>query len=196
VGRFLNADDEDVLNNAKDNPISANLFAYCNNNPVNHADPSGNWILDAIFLAADVVDFAMHPSVGGAAWILLDCASFADPSGVAAAGAHALKAAHAAYKAFKAVEDTEHIANIARKAIHVGDRVKSVALKAFEGHGGYGYKIGKKMEVIYKNPKVKGGTILSYKGKGKKFRIDWDSKHGLHYHYKSRTRTINHRKIR
>ena len=59
----------------------------------------------------------------------------------------------------------------------------------FEGNGGYGYQIGK-FELMYKNPRAGGGTILSYKGKsGKNFRIDYHRIKGvnkekkiLHYH--------------
>ncbi|MFT9078180.1 RHS repeat-associated core domain-containing protein [Ethanoligenens sp.] len=62
VGRFINADDTDQLDANKDHVLQQNLFAYCLNNPINHADPSGNWILDAIFLAVDVGTLISHPS--------------------------------------------------------------------------------------------------------------------------------------
>ena len=42
VGRFINADDIDYLG-ADGTPLSYNLFAYCNNNPVMRYDPTGNW---------------------------------------------------------------------------------------------------------------------------------------------------------
>ena len=51
VGRFINADDVDYLG-ASGKPISYNLFAYCENNPVNNSDPGGfvskSRIVDAI----------------------------------------------------------------------------------------------------------------------------------------------------
>lgn len=40
VGRFINADDVDYLG-ASGKPISYNLFAYCENNPVNNSDAGG-----------------------------------------------------------------------------------------------------------------------------------------------------------
>ena len=40
TGRFINADDTDYLG-ADGSFASYNLFAYCNNNPVNNSDPSG-----------------------------------------------------------------------------------------------------------------------------------------------------------
>lgn len=55
----------------------------------------------------------------------------------------------------------------------------------FEGRKGYGFKIGKYIEVLYETPRTEGGTIFSYfnKLKGIKFRIDWDTPNGLHYHW-------------
>lgn len=40
-GRFINADDPMMLTENMDNVYSANLFAYCNNDPVNSVDYSG-----------------------------------------------------------------------------------------------------------------------------------------------------------
>lgn len=40
-GRFVNADDTDILSADQGSLIQHNLFAYCLNNPVNMADPSG-----------------------------------------------------------------------------------------------------------------------------------------------------------
>ena len=41
MGRFLNADDTDILFENQGNLIENNLFAYCLNNPVNMHDPDG-----------------------------------------------------------------------------------------------------------------------------------------------------------
>ena len=41
IGRFINADDTDYLGYDK-SPLSMNVFAYCENSPVNRIDPSGN----------------------------------------------------------------------------------------------------------------------------------------------------------
>ncbi len=40
-GRFLNVDDTNILLSTQGENLGANLFAYCNNNPVNKADYSG-----------------------------------------------------------------------------------------------------------------------------------------------------------
>jgi len=41
--------------------LASNMFAYCRNNLVMHADSDGGWALGAIFLAADVTNFIKHP---------------------------------------------------------------------------------------------------------------------------------------
>lgn len=41
VNRFFNADDPDIAKQSKDVPVGMNLFAYCNNDPVNKVDPDG-----------------------------------------------------------------------------------------------------------------------------------------------------------
>ena len=40
IGRFINADDTDYLG-YDDTPLSTNLFAYCENNPVKYKDEKG-----------------------------------------------------------------------------------------------------------------------------------------------------------
>ncbi len=41
VNRFFNADDPDIARESKDIAVGMNLFAYCNNDPVNNVDPDG-----------------------------------------------------------------------------------------------------------------------------------------------------------
>ncbi|MBQ7503751.1 MAG: hypothetical protein IJT79_00320, partial [Ruminococcus sp.] len=43
TGRFLNADDPDYTDTQSGSPLSTNMFAYCENNPISGYDPSGNW---------------------------------------------------------------------------------------------------------------------------------------------------------
>ena len=43
INRFFNADDPDIARESKDIPVGMNLFAYCNNDPVNGTDPTGCW---------------------------------------------------------------------------------------------------------------------------------------------------------
>ena len=43
IGRFINADDVDVLESEYENFLQYNLYAYCFNNPVNMSDDIGLW---------------------------------------------------------------------------------------------------------------------------------------------------------
>ena len=43
MGRFLNCDDTAILLATQGETHNANLFAYCNNNPVNSTDPTGKY---------------------------------------------------------------------------------------------------------------------------------------------------------
>ncbi|MFT9078474.1 polymorphic toxin-type HINT domain-containing protein [Ethanoligenens sp.] len=45
MGRFINADKLSTTVSQSDDLLSANLFAYCTNNPVNNTDETGNWKL-------------------------------------------------------------------------------------------------------------------------------------------------------
>lgn len=66
TGRFINADDTDVLNNTDKNLLSVNLFAYCENNPVNKIDDDGHlaWLLaGAAFLIPGVGEVLMAVAV-------------------------------------------------------------------------------------------------------------------------------------
>ena len=62
---------------------------------------------------------------------------------------------------------------------------KIIDSKVFSVNDGYGFKVGKNIEMFYRNPNAAGGlggTIFSYKGPLGKFRIDWDPAHGFHCH--------------
>ena len=43
IGRFINADVPEMMLLQLGNVLSTNLFTYCNNNPVNYADPNGTF---------------------------------------------------------------------------------------------------------------------------------------------------------
>ena len=83
IGRFINADDVDLLG-ANGDFASLNLFAYCGNNPVSRADSNGQFwhlvvggviggIIGAISSAAsggDVVDILIGAAAGAAGGVL------------------------------------------------------------------------------------------------------------------------------
>ena len=43
ICRFINADIPEIAQMSKDIPVGTNLFAYCNNDPLNNCDADGNW---------------------------------------------------------------------------------------------------------------------------------------------------------
>ena len=43
VGRFINADDPEIIDGGNDHILENNLFAYCFNDPVNMTDDTGHW---------------------------------------------------------------------------------------------------------------------------------------------------------
>lgn len=43
TGRFINADNTDIIDGGNDHILENNLFAYCFNNPVNMSDETGEW---------------------------------------------------------------------------------------------------------------------------------------------------------
>ena len=63
IGRFISADTTDVLG-VQDNFDDLNLYAYCNNNPVNYTDPDGTLAIEIgyVVLTVLVVSYAY---VGG-----------------------------------------------------------------------------------------------------------------------------------
>ena len=99
-GRFLNAD---FLAGTPGGLLTTNVFAYTQNNPVNHSDPNGDYIVDVGFLAMDVGDFLSHPSKKKAAWIGLDLISFADPTGGMTTALHVVSGVKKAEKAVQTV---------------------------------------------------------------------------------------------
>ena len=64
TGRFINADDTDILLEDQDNLTEHNLFAYCLNNPVNMADDDG-------YIAANVIGGIVGGVAGAALGYLL-----------------------------------------------------------------------------------------------------------------------------
>jgi RHS repeat-associated protein len=50
--RFISPDDTAYLD--PDTPNGLNLYAYCNNDPVNYADPSGNSVIAALLIGAAI----------------------------------------------------------------------------------------------------------------------------------------------
>ena len=65
-GRFINADDTSLLELTTGNIHGANLFAYCNNDPVNNTDPSGYWARTVIACVSGAVFGGIAYAIGRA----------------------------------------------------------------------------------------------------------------------------------
>ncbi|MFF2878151.1 DNRLRE domain-containing protein [Gottfriedia sp. NPDC057991] len=108
-GRFINADDNVGKNGEL---LTHNMFAYARNNPVNHIDLDGEYVLDTIFLITDAGAFIANPTIGGAGWVLLDMGSYVDPTGIGSSAIHALKGAHTAEEALRAAKAAGHTSKL------------------------------------------------------------------------------------
>lgn len=60
-GRFINADDTAMLELTKGEILGANLFAYCNNDPINHVDPSGYYYISLKNLSKIFLVIGLNP---------------------------------------------------------------------------------------------------------------------------------------
>ncbi|TCM99391.1 RHS repeat-associated protein [Paenibacillus sp. BK033] len=123
IARFMS---EDTYDGEQNDPLSLNLYTYGHNNPIRYTDPTGHWIVDAIFLAADIAAFAKKPSLANAGMVALSVASFADPTGAASAAIHG---ARAAGKVVKAVKTTKKAASATKKVTNVIKKVASAVKK-------------------------------------------------------------------
>ena len=130
TARFISEDDPKYSN--INDPLSLNLYTYCNNEPIMNYDPEGHWLLDVAFLVADVASMVKDPSLGNAAWIALDVVCFIDPTGAASSASHAVKVGVAAVKLTKEVATVAHEVDKAKDAVKVVKKVESVAKKTNE----------------------------------------------------------------
>lgn len=75
LGRFINADDTDVLTATLDDLTDKNLFAYCDNNPVNRTDSNGYFwetFFDVASMGQSAYNLASKPSWGNAGYLAWD----------------------------------------------------------------------------------------------------------------------------
>lgn len=85
IGRFIS---EDTFEGQIDNPLSLNLYAYVNNNPILYTDPSGNVIetaWDVVNVGLDGLDIGLDIYTGSWWDLLIDIPSLAVDVGATAA---------------------------------------------------------------------------------------------------------------
>jgi len=113
TGRFINADDTDVLEVDQDSLIENNLFAYCLNNPANMTDDTGEiaWFVAAAIGGA-LFDSAMY-CIGAA---ISGNFSWSGLGKAALIGAVSGVCFGAAGKVLKAVKATKNVVYISKNA--------------------------------------------------------------------------------
>ena len=128
TGRFVNADDTNILLIDQNNIIETNLFAYCLNNPVNMTDDSGFiawWIGAAIGGAIfDTVTYLIGCAVTG------QKVTWSGVGKAALTGAVSGVAFGALGKGVKAIGSTIKTTKIAQKGIGVLNKASNAAFKA------------------------------------------------------------------
>ena len=209
VGRFLSADDSEIIDGGNDHILENNLFAYCFNNPVNLSDEIGNWpswatklaigvgaiIVGAAVVAASVVTGGAAAFVG-AAVVGLKAAAVSGAIG-AAIGAGTRVVSHRVSTggwngAGKALIGgaVEGFANgfMTGGIMAGGSQILSIGFKAAANAGvptgrNGGLTIGNKVRVLSPNhPQAReaGGTLLKIGSKYKNIRFDVGSNSLFH----------------
>jgi RHS repeat-associated protein len=114
LGRFVNADDTDVVTSALDDITDKNLFAYCDNNAVSRLDSNGYiWetILDVAGIGWSAYDLVTKPSWANAAYLAWDIGATALPF---VPGSYAARGLRAASKADNVVNSVKTVKKVGR----------------------------------------------------------------------------------
>lgn len=132
--RFINSDNENLSTQTPAGLTDKNLFAYCDNNPINRVDKGGNFwdtVFDVISLAVSIASVAKDPK-DPVAWIGLavDVACLVIP-GVTGGGAlvkASTKVDDAAdvVKAVNKIDNSLDAVNTTKKGWKVGDDIASL----------------------------------------------------------------------
>ncbi|EYE87575.1 hypothetical protein Q428_12455, partial [Fervidicella metallireducens AeB] len=174
--RMLNADDTDILTQQHE-LLGKNLFAYCTNDPINHSDDDGfwklpNWAKVTIGVVAIGVAVAAAVATGGAAVpALATAAKLAASSAILSGGIGAVSGYVSGGRK-----------GALRGAIDgAADGFMWGGAGALASKGGYGWKLGKNLQVLYRQPSNKGGALFALKKP--KVRVEMDMLHGFHAHW-------------
>lgn len=185
-GRFVNADDTSILQSTKGELLGHNLFAYCTNDPINHSDDSGywklpNWAKVGIGVAAIALGVTAAVLSGGAAIpALITAAQISGSSTVIGAGFGAIANGISALTKGESIRDIG--SSMLKGAVDgAADGFMWGGAGVLASKAGYGWRIGKNLQVLYKTPKTKGGALFA--SKNPKVRVEIDMLHGLHGHW-------------
>ena len=169
IGRFLNADEATYLG-ASGTILGYNLFAYCENNPVNYEDPTGNWLIQVICGVAGAAVFGTVANIvcrllGVNATIRrLITAGFALIGGVLGAAFGPALVGRIAPKALTWVNNLEKIIN----------RKSRLRPMLFEGHVAIGWEWDRRFKIMlhfkHENEPEKGMHITIQHFTGRNWR--------------------------
>ena len=108
IGRFYSNDPVGALGHMqRGNSIAHgfNRYAYANNNPYKYTDPDGKFILKALTIGADIVDFASDVAAGNYASAAVTAAGIIDPTGILSTARRGVKA----QKVYRALSKNDNI---------------------------------------------------------------------------------------
>ena len=218
ICRFISADSISYLG-ADGTPVSYNLFAYCNNNPVMYSDPIGHmpeWIGDILLGAAIIAGAALVItaltftggtasafllSAGKAALVGLEISAAGATSGIIRAGRSLAKNISEGNSFSKTISNVgkSFLAGFGDGFLSGAEYYSSTALISISTYpllGLYNNGAGliKPTYMIgYQNPNVIGITFYASRTGGR-FRLDLDPAHSIHYHYgKTKAKRLLHR---
>ena len=163
TGRFINADDIDILDGGKDHLLENNIFAYCLNNPMIYSDDEGEWVHLAIGAAVGAVAGIAGTALNGERGVSLVVAGLAGAaSGALAASGVGLIGQVVGGAALSATENFVNQKFIQKKkTIDKKSLVVNATFGAISGLiGGKGAN-GKKLQGIYKTSVTKLKTAKS-----------------------------------
>ena len=201
-------------------PLSLNLYTYCFSNPINLTDASGNWpqwlkdigngIKDGfVDTFSEIANAIAHPiqtieliASNPLELLKQGIINTLDPFRFYRITYNLIEGDmyDAGYLYGGNLADATIIAGTlgatkAANAISAKVMPKIVKSELFSVNDGYGIKIGKNIEILYQEPRVDGGTFISYESASKKWRISWDPEPSFHYHSGFGREGRIHRKI-
>ena len=194
ICRFINADTYTTTD--AEGLLSTNMFAYCENNPVNMSDETGtvpSWLKKvAVGVVAIAVGAVVVAATGGAATAVVGAAiaglKTAAISGAVAAGTSAIATAAASVSSGNDIRTTlKKSASAAAGGFAEGFMWGGIASGASRALGYLTSKTGIfKRNVTYgKNNFMFGDKELTIWKHGRNFRLDASATRGLHYHLRT-----------